>query len=98
MAIGQPSAWTQPSTPTYAVAIYAGLVETGLYQLNLTVPTLPDGDAQLPLVARNVCGAISFIFSLPSLTMRVLAAFMYRESVPMTSSEPSLTTMIVDIY
>lgn len=45
IAIGQPSAWTQPSTPTYAVAIYAGLVETGLYQLNLTVPTLPDGDA-----------------------------------------------------
>jgi uncharacterized protein (TIGR03437 family) len=30
-----------------AVAEYAGLVESGLYQLNVTVPSLPSGDAAL---------------------------------------------------
>jgi uncharacterized protein (TIGR03437 family) len=28
-----------------APGIYAGLVEAGLYQLNVTVPNIPDGDA-----------------------------------------------------
>ena len=28
-----------------ATVVYAGLVESGLYQLNVTVPALPNGDA-----------------------------------------------------
>jgi len=30
-----------------AAVVYAGLVEPGLYQLNVTVPTLPNGDAEV---------------------------------------------------
>jgi uncharacterized protein (TIGR03437 family) len=30
-----------------AAVVYAGLVESGLYQLNVTVPTLPNGDAKV---------------------------------------------------
>ena len=39
-----------------ATVAYAGLVESGTYQLNVTVPNLPNGDA--PIVA-TIGGVIS---------------------------------------
>ena len=47
--IASPSVLANPVTVTIggvtATVVYAGLVESGLYQLNVTVPNLPNGDA-----------------------------------------------------
>jgi hypothetical protein len=43
---------------TWAHTEYAGLVESGLYQINVTIPKLPDGD--MP-IGSALCGPfISF--------------------------------------
>jgi uncharacterized protein (TIGR03437 family) len=38
---------TPLSSATWAATQYAGVVESGLYQLNVTVPNSADGDARI---------------------------------------------------